>query len=767
MGDCCRGTGHPNTDGTRYPEGIDPTRFDGLSKDLAMIRLKYLSLAAGGKKSLAVILMVAFCLGRDGTRAEEGMYPISQLGSLDLRSKGLELTADQIFNPQATCLLDGICRVNGCTGSFVSSQGLIITNHHCAFGAIQSASTPTQDLLSEGFHAPSREQEIPARGYTVRITEAYRDVSDQVLGAVTDRMNPLERAKAIERRRKEIEKEAEATAGGMRAEVAEMFSGKTYLLFLYTYLKDVRLVFAPPASIGNFGGEVDNWEWPRHTGDFSLMRAYVAPDGSSADYSPSNVPYQPKRSIRVQAQGVDEGDAVFLLGYPGRTARHKTASYMQYESQVRLPYIVDLYAWQMATMEETGKSDRGVAIQHASHLRNLGNVEKRARGQLKGLSRTGLVAKRMAEENELRSFIASSPDRKAQFATVLDEIDQVYQAMTQAAPIELPWDHLVLASRTLNIAFTLFDAASERAKPDLDREPNYMDRNFDQTVKGLMLQVEDLHLPTDTIVLQGMLQRLQSVASGMSGNHPFRSWLATVGQTASPDLERIAKAVLSSTHLKDKTFVEKCLSMKPGELAASGDGALAMVAAFYPEYVRLRQLNKERTGQLDKAYAQLIDVKQQFLSKRFVPDANATLRLTIGRVQGYSPEPGLIRTPITTLRGVMEKTTGVDPFITPDIVQRKYRAREFGPYVHPRLQQVPVAILYSTDTTGGNSGSPVLNARGELVGVNFDRAFEATINDFAWDAGYSRSIGVDIRYCLWLIGTVYGGQGLVGEMLRP
>ncbi len=287
--------------------------------------------------------------------ADEGMFPISEIGQLKLQSRGLEIPTEQIFNPNGACLLDGICRVNGCTGSFVSPNGLIITNHHCAYGAIQTASTTEHDYLANGFQAKALTDEIPATGYTVRITESYSDISNQVLSAATPQMSFLERTKAIERRRKELEKEAESKHSGMRAEVAEMFAGKTYVLFLYTYLKDVRLVFAPPASVGNFGGEVDNWEWPRHTGDFSFMRAYTAPDGSSADYSPNNVPYKPKRFIQVAPGGADEGDFVFILGYPGRTSRHKTASFLNYEEQIRLPYIASLYAWQIAQLEAAAK----------------------------------------------------------------------------------------------------------------------------------------------------------------------------------------------------------------------------------------------------------------------------------------------------------------------------------------------------------------------------------------------------------------------------
>ncbi|MGN6545102.1 MAG: S46 family peptidase [Aureliella sp.] len=689
--------------------------------------------------------------------ADEGMYPISSIGQLDLNRKGLAIAPEEIFNPNETCLVDGICRVNGCTGSFVSPSGLIITNHHCAYGALQSASTPQRDYLADGFQAHTRAEEVIAKGYTVRITESYSDVSQQVLSVVTPEMSFLERTKAIERRCKELEKQAEVAAPGKRAEVAEMFAGKTYVLFLYTYLKDVRLVFAPPASIGNFGGEVDNWEWPRHTGDFSFLRAYTAPDGSSADYSPNNVPYRPKRFIQVASQGVDEGDFVFLLGYPGTTSRHKTASFLRYEQDVRLPFIVELYNWQIATMEAAGRDDRAVAIKLAARMRGLANVEKRSRGQLKGLRRAAIVAQRQREEADLMKFIRSDRERNARYGSVLAEIDSVYQSMTDAAAYELTLDHLHSASRSLAIAFVLFDAASERLKDDLEREDAYMDRNFDQTIKSLMLVVDDLHLPTDKIMLGGMLERLSRIEKA-------RQLPPLAAVLSSPDKLKTVDQWLDKTRLGEPEFVQQCLEMSPDQLLQTDDPLLKFIAELYPTYLELRQLDKARSGQLDKSYGQLVEIKQQFLSRDFVPDANGTLRLTYGRIRGYSPEDGVVKTPITTLKGVIDKATGQEPFVLPERVRQLYEAKDFGRFVHPRLGQVPVAILYDTDTTGGNSGSPVMNAKGQLVGVNFDRAFEATINDFAWNESYSRSIGVDIRYCLWLTSKVYGAGHLLEEM---
>ncbi len=692
------------------------------------------------------------------SHADEGMFPMSELGKIDLKSRGIELTAEQLFNPKGLSLVDGVCRVNGCTGSFVSPRGLIITNHHCAYDAIQKASSPTRDLLANGFNAANLTEEIPAPDYQVRVTEDYRDVSAQVLAAATAKMSSLDRKKAIDKRAKELEAEAEKSNPGLRAEVAEMFAGKTYVLFLYTYLKDVRLVFAPPQSVGNFGGEVDNWEWPRHTGDFSFMRVYTAPDGTSATFSKNNVPYKPKRFVQVEPKGVNENDAVFLLGYPGRTARHKTASFLKYEQEVRLPTIVDLYQWQIDVMTKAGNEDRSVEIKQASRIKSLANVEKRSRGQLQGLIRAGMVPTRVGQEADLQSFINSDPTRKTKFGNLLRNIESVYTEMAGTAPLDIHLDQLRSACRAASFGFFVYDAAVERAKPDLDREATYMDRNYAEAIQKLKTSMTDFHAPTDQTLLAGVLQRLAKIPAATEVP-ALKSLLAEPAQ-----IDARAAQLISQTKLGNVAFIETCLTQSAAELAKSTDPLLQLVVQLHPTYLKSRETDKAREGRLGQLYGPLVDVKQTFLERDFVPDANGTLRLTSGRVRSYSPSDAVIKMPITTLRGVLEKTTGVEPFDTPATVIEKYNSGNDLRFRSAEVKDVPVAILYDTDTTGGNSGSPVLNNRGNLVGVNFDRCFEATINDFAWNTNYSRSIGVDIRYVLWITGVAYGAEHLLTEM---
>ena len=391
--------------------------------------------------------------------ADEGMFPMSEIQNLDLESKGLKIDPTEIYNPDGISLIDGICKINGCTGSFVSSAGLILTNHHCAYGAVQSASTKENDYIENGFLAQNKSEEIQAQGYTVRITESYQDVSNEVLSVVTDNMDLAQRTKAIEKKIKEIVVKLEKKHKNKRAEVAEMFIGKTYMLFIYTYLRDVRLVYAPPRSIGEFGGETDNWIWPRHTGDFSFLRVYVAPNGSPAEYSPDNKPYHPKKHLKVCPTGAYEEDFVFIFGYPGKTYRHRTSHYLAFEQEIRLPYVVNLYDWQISVMEKIAKKNRTIALKHLSRIRGRSNTVKNYYGKLKGLKRLHLIEKKRAEEKELQRFIEADETQNQKYGAILAEIGKVYQEKRKQAASELLLDYFLRSSNMVQFAYTAYEAA--------------------------------------------------------------------------------------------------------------------------------------------------------------------------------------------------------------------------------------------------------------------------------------------------------------------
>ena len=692
--------------------------------------------------------------------SEEGIFPLSEIHKLDLRTKGLKIDTKEVYNPNGISLIDGIINLSGCTASFVSADGLIITNYHCAFRAIQSATTEENDFFQTGFQAEDRAGELPAKGYRARITESYRDVSREVLSVVKKKMSYVDRTKAVEKKIKEIEINTEKKYPGKRAEVSEMFLGKTYVLFIYTYIKDVRLVYAPPRSIGEFGGEIDNWMWPRHTGDFSFLRAYVAPDGKMTDYSPANVPYQPKRFLKIAAQGVKTDDFVFILGYPGRTHRHRTSYFISYEEEIQKPYVIDLYGKFIAIMEEMSESDRAAAIKLSPTLNGLWNTIKRYRGQLQGLKNVNIVDKKRAEEKALQGFIDSDKIRKKTYGAILDQIGDFYKERRDRAAHELTLRYF-LFSYPLKSAYTIYEASSERVKKDTDRKPNYMERNFPRTKERLHLRMDNYHEPFEKIALKEMLMRAAKLATD-------QQIPAVTGIVRDQDGEKAVAAFIEKafrdTKLKDPEYVMGLFAKTTAELRSLHDPFIELAEALYPTMAQHEKDEKRQKGILDNLLAPLVDIKQQFLGKEFIPDANSTLRLTYGKIRGYSPADAVYYLPFTTVAGIVKKNTGKEPFDVPQKLIDLHKARDFGQFKHGEVDDVPVAMLYDMDTVGGNSGSPVLNAKGELVGLNFDRVFEATINDYAWDESYSRSIAVDIRFILWFTQKFGAADHLLKEM---
>ena len=707
-----------------------------------------------------LVLLPALVIALSPSKSDEGMWPVSEIRKLDLRAKGLEIAPEEIFSPDRIGLVYGIVQL-GATGSFVSPDGLILTNHHVAFGAAQAASTSANDYIHDGFLARTRGEEIEAKGMTARITESFRDVSAEVLAAVKPSMDAAARTKAAEQRTKELVASAEKANPGKRAEVSEMFAGKTYVLFLYTTLKDIRLVYVPPRSIGEFGGEEDNWMWPRHTGDFSFLRAYIGPDGGPADFAKTNVPYKPKRFLKVAPQGVRENDFVFLLGFPGRTYRHTTSPFLAYEEEVRMPYVADWYAWQIALMEKMGDADRAVALKHAARIKGLANTMKNYRGKLQGMERVGIVDRKKEEERLLDSFIAADPARKARYTGLLAKFAAVYDEMRASAEYRMLLNYLRSNVNLLNFAAVINEASLERPKKDIEREPEYMDRNFAQTKRRVELALNNYYEPTDRAVFKELLVRGSRLAQ-------VRTLPAFAVIAAAADTDKAAEAFVANlygrTRLHDKDFVRAALDKPSADLKVMNDPLVELAASLYPEYKKLRKQEDAWSGTLDALYPLLLEVRSQFLARDFIPDANSTLRLTFGRVKGYSPADAVHYGPFTTLDGVLEKTTGREPFDTPEKLFDLRKAGDFGRFKPAGFKSVPACVLYDADTTGGNSGSPVLNARGELVAVNFDRTYEATINDYAWSADYSRSIGVDIRYVLWVTEKFAGAGFLLEEM---
>lgn len=710
-------------------------------------------------KSIFIGLILTVVLGLMPATPEEGMFPLSEIHKIDLKKAGLKISPKDLYNPNGVSLIDALVNIGGCTGSFVSPDGLIITNHHCAFGAIAAASTTEKNYLENGFYAKGLEEEIPAQGNFVKITESYEDVSDKVLKSVENITDPVERNRTIGKTMKEIADAANDPQNSITAEVSEMFAGKTYVLFKYLTLRDVRLVFAPPQSIGNFGGETDNWVWPRHTGDFSFMRAYVGPDGKSAPYSKDNVPFHPKKHLKVNPNGVKEGDFTFILGYPGRTFRHRPSQYLEYQKEYLLPFTSELYEYAINTTLEAAKNDPELKLKTASRVKGLANTEKNFKGKIQGLKRINIIEQKQNEEKELQKFIESKPELKAKYGNVLSDIKENYDRMFKFAEAQLWLRNVNGFSTPLQMANFITGYALEKEKPDAERMNAYMDKNINSTLGRLIYLKANYHKDIEKKILNKMLN--DAIAQKDGEKVTAVTNLAASGK----DISDFVDNTVYGSKIMDDSYFKELMTKSISELKALNDPLINFALELREQNDKISLTSEEVEGNLNKLFAQLIDAKMEWKKTNFIPDANSTLRLTYGYIKGYNPQDAVYYSPITTLNGVIEKSlSGEADFAIPAKLKELYDKKDFGRYADKKTKEMPVAILYNMDTTGGNSGSPIMDAYGNLIGVNFDRAFEATINDFAWNESYSRSIGVDIRYVLWVTEKIGGATHIIKEL---
>jgi len=718
-------------------------------------------------KSLKItitLFVLSFILGLMPASPEEGMYPMSEIQKVDLQKAGLKLSTKEVYNPDGVSLVDALVNLSGCTGSFISDQGLIITNHHCVYGSIARSSTVEKNYLDNGFHAANKEQEIPSPGSTARIIESYQDVSQEVLAAIENINDPLERTKALAAKTKSLADAAANEKESIVADVSEMFAGKTYVLFKYRIIRDVRLVYAPPQSIGNFGGETDNWVWPRHTGDFSIVRAYVAPDGKAATYSKDNIPFKPKKYLRINPKGVEEGDFTFILGYPGRTFRHRPAEYIKYQQEYLMPFIAGLYQNAIKTMQDLSVGDKAKQLAFANRIKGLANTMKNYQGKLKGLKKLNLVGQKFEEEKQLQNFINLDPKLKKQYGNLFADIQNIYQEINSTAMADLWLRQINSFSPSIAMANFVLNYAEENQKPDSDRRTPFQEKNLKQT----QAQIQNLKNGYNSEFEKAMLIKMLSEAAKYSQTSRVMAVDNLLhGKTASNEStikEFVEKSVLGS-QIMQKEYFEALLTKKPEETLSTNDPLLHFAAKVKEQNQAAEKANQLNEGRLNKLYGELVNVKMLWKKTNFIPDANSTLRLTYGYVKGYNPSDAVYYEPFTSIDGVIEKgNTGEEDFAVPDKLRALYEKRDFGKYVNNKTKKLPVALLYNMDTTGGNSGSPILDAYGNLIGVNFDRAYEATINDFAWNESYSRSIGVDVRYVLWVLDKFSGAENILKEI---
>jgi len=707
--------------------------------------------------------------------ADEGMWMPQQIPELAPRLRAMGFAGD----PKAFADLTGfpmgaIVSLGGCSASFVSPEGLIVTNHHCVQGALQYNSKPDRNLMVDGYLAKTRADELwVGPGSRVMVTVSVKDVTDEITGKIDPTTSDRKRYDLVERRVKE--RTAACEKDGLRCTVSSFFEGRKWFELAQMEIPDVRLVYAPAAGIGNFGGETDNWQWPRHTGDFGFYRAYVSPAGKAVPYAKENVPFRPKQFLRVSTKGANPGELVFVAGYPGRTFRLNTYAQVKETVDFTLPRVVKRYAEQIALLEKLSKEDRETALRVSTRLRGLNNTLTKDKGVLEGMTKGGLLARKEANEKALALWIDADPARKAAYGDVLPALNALVaeKARTRerdALLVELSGGMGRVPYSVLGSAQALYLFSVEKAKPDAERDAAYQQRNWTRVREAQERAQRNLDPKADRALMAYTLADVAKLPAGQRIEAVDKAVGLTPGMSDADAAKAIASFLdrfLAGTKLYDGGFRLGCLDKSTADLVATNDTALVLAAALYPLAEQNRERAKERTGatyRLGPLYAGALLLKSGGL---VAPDANSTLRVTYGQVKPVEPRDGLLYLAQTTLAGVVEKATGTGEFDAPKAELEQIRALRAGkktPYLDPKLNDVPVDFLSTVDTTGGNSGSATLNAAGELVGLLFDGTYDTVASDYLFDEEKTRSIHVDSRYMLWVMTNVDGATSLLGEM---
>ncbi|MDE0420259.1 MAG: S46 family peptidase [Gammaproteobacteria bacterium] len=697
--------------------------------------------------------------------AREGMFTPDQLPAIaaDLREAGLKLHPDKL-NDLTAFPMAAVVSLGGCTASFVSPQGLVVTNHHCARGSVQFHSKPERNYLEEGFLAASMADELPAPpGARVYVALDAEDVTARIAGDLDPALAPRDRYQAMEDRRKAVMKECESDPGH-RCRVSSFFGGLQYKRIKYLEIRDVRLVYAPADAVGRYGGDVDNWRWPRHTGDFAFYRAYVSPAGEPADHSPDNVPYEPEHHLAVSAAGLDDGDFVMALGYPGGTSRYARHVTVENLFEREYPRSVARSRERIAVIEAAAPEGSDLRIRYTGQLAGINNGMKNREGQLEGARRQRLVERRAQRDAALDAWIGDNAG-KGQLADAIRGYDALARENAAASRRYYHYN-AARGSQLFGIARRLYRLAREQEKPDAEREPGYQERDLRFFRQGLSRLDRRYHATVDKALwmyaLRGYLAEPDENRVGA-----FDEALGLADDTDEATLSSILDAYYANTVLEDAETRLSLMDATATALEEHDDPFLRLATAVYDSDMAREEAGKTRSGRghlLRPQYMQAIIDWQRSQGQTTYPDANGTLRITYGTVLGGSPMDGLIYEPFTRLEGILEKDSGIAPFNAPVGLLERARAKDHGAYRLESIGSVPVNFLTDLDSTGGNSGSPTLNANGELVGLLFDGTLESVVSDWDFNPRNTRTIHVDTRYMLWVMEKIDNADWLIDEM---
>ena len=687
--------------------------------------------------------------------AEEGMWLPNQTPELasKLKEAGLEIDPALLSNLQSAPM-NAIVSLGGCSAAFLSPDGLVATNHHCVYGSIQYNSKPGQDYLTDGFLAKTNADEVQAApGSRIYVIEDLRDVTSAMNKGVTTKLDGLARFDKLEANRKSLIAACEKQAN-RRCDVRAYFGGHTYYLQQQLEIKDVRLVYAPASGIGNFGGETDNWQWPRHTGDFGFYRAYVSPNGASVPYAKDNVPYKPKSWLKIATTPLTEGDFVMVAGFPGVTQRLQTAAEVKHVFDSVYPIDQQLRADYSDAIVRATAGDPATQIKYASILKGSDNFKKKLLGEIAGADAIGLMARKDAADTAFRAWVAADAGRTAKYGPALAALDE---NIVEANDARLNGLRLSTVNRSqlMSAAVLLYRWAKEQEKPNAQRESGYQERDRLPVTERLAQMERRYDAGVDRSLFDQALTEYRKVPADKR-NTEFEAKLAEIG----------VDKLYADTKLGDSTTRANWLTKSAAEFEASNDPFIQLAIAAYPTMMADESRAKARSGRIQSARSvvmggQLAFAKSQ--ERTLYPDANGSLRFTYGKVTGKTRD-GQIWTPFTTAEGVVAKQTGRGEFDAPDAAIASLKAKDFGNYADPKLGTLPVNFLSTVDITNGNSGSSTLNAKGEFVGLAFDGTLDGVVADWSFDPSVNRTIHVDSRYMLWTMEKVDGADRLLQEM---
>ncbi len=692
---------------------------------------------------------------------DEGMFTPDQIVKLPLAGKGLKIKPTELYNPNGVDLGDAIMRVNIAgggfgTGEFVSPNGLILTNHHVGYDAIVNASTPEKDYATNGYKADSMATELPATGYTLLMTSRVENVTDKIIKG-TETLTGDARKQAVKKNIEALQTQEQAKAAkGATVRVQELNSGYFYYLYETMLIKDVRVVYAPPSNIGIFGGDPDNFEWTRHTGDFTFLRAYVAPDGSFAEYSTANVPFKPKKHLTVSLNGVKENEFLMVMGYPGGTTRYRESQSIEYSQDVNFPFLAGYLKTWADTLTELGKDDEAKRIKYKGDIQSYNNGRKVYEGNGVALRRSNFLAEKREEEAKFASWVAANPARQAKYGEVLANLQRISGDNFRTGKRDRVLRQFPNAATTpvfkqvYDAIIAVQEGKSLTAEKRAEIEEAYKDR--EPVVEREMLKFflrSVAELPADQT-----FQAAENLFSRFQGKER-RSAEETFA-------ESIAESIPEKVNFNTPQKIVALYDMSLNDLRKRYPNIVEFVLALAQERAAITARTNKYNAEIDSLRLLYQQGMAEMNKSNPYPDANASFRFSYGFVRGYKPREAVTYSPFTTLKGMIEKDTGEEPFQVPQAIKDLQRTKDFGRYGVG--DSVPVNFLATTDIIGGNSGSPILNGLGEQVGIVFDGNFEGLANDLYFNDDRNRTIAVDIRFVLFVTEKIGNAGWILEEM---